>query len=769
MSNLPRNLDVLALGNRFAPAYRSVEQVIKELGVVTYRDEFSYRNATEVMNYIRNSRHELVCMPNPYGNQRRLAVYRELLKHEFPLIVFDRGGLPGSWFFDTAFNADSRSYSPVFWDVDLPDEEMKQARDYVLSLRSGADALEVQGDRLSGERLRVKYGLQGKRVLFVPFQRPDDTTVKYFADRIGGMLGFCKMLDRLQMRLSDGMTEWVIVGKKHPLEFERPPTNIKFVDDDTHIDSLLEMSDAVLAINSGVGLLAAVWDKPALLAGETYYSHEAFNRAVKNELDVEYWLKNLFEIDSTKRDKFVHHLRKNVYSFGEFETQLVAAGKNAMRRVTTHIDFESVNYFNPSLRPKNKKKRILFVTPVIPWPVNRGNAHRTDLALRTLINDGHFVDLLIFNRSEKESSADDIAERMTQRYGEIRVFVRNHPGFWRPKKRSAKIRRLAERVLAKIEQRLGRANDINNFDECSFDLMRSIRRLARRNNYDFIYYNYLKVSPRFIRFGTPVVCDLHDFQSKRIENDILPRLPENQRRRYIKSFRRSELRALKAVDLPIAISKNEQEELSAALDGRKEIHLLPASCAEQFVPPVKHRDISFDLVFVGSNSEGNRTGLVWFFDNVWPLIKEQEPSCTLKIVGRVSVNSDVRKARSNLPDGVRSFTYIPNAAEMYYDAKVVICPLVKGTGMKIKLVEAMSFGMPIVATSVALEGTAMDVEGEAFDTPEAFATECLRCLSDEEYLDRRADLAKARFSATHTEDHYAERLRAITDLALARR
>jgi len=144
-----------------------------------------------------------------------------------------------------------------------------------------------------------------------------------------------------------------------------------------------------------------------------------------------------------------------------------------------------------------------------------------------------------------------------------------------------------------------------------------------------------------------------------------------------------------------------------------------------------------ELLFVGSNTAPNTDGLQWFFDAVWPLVLAKAPGARLTVAGSVS------RGVSRWPQNVRSVGVVPSLSDYYADAGVVISPLRAGSGLKIKLIEALAAGKAIVATSVTLQGVADVVGGavEAADAPEPFAAAILRLLNDPDRRQAMGDAA----------------------------
>ena len=103
-------------------------------------------------------------------------------------------------------------------------------------------------------------------------------------------------------------------------------------------------------------------------------------------------------------------------------------------------------------------------------------------------------------------------------------------------------------------------------------------------------------------------------------------------------------------------------------------------------------------LFVGSNSQHNSYGLQWFLENVWLQIIQKVPHSSLHVCG--SVCDSIRGTFPN----VRFLGRVKDLKPEYSAAEVCLVPLLAGSGLKIKLVEAMSYGRACVSTSVGIQG-----------------------------------------------------------------
>jgi glycosyltransferase involved in cell wall biosynthesis len=150
------------------------------------------------------------------------------------------------------------------------------------------------------------------------------------------------------------------------------------------------------------------------------------------------------------------------------------------------------------------------------------------------------------------------------------------------------------------------------------------------------------------------------------------------------------------------------------------------------VKPAIRRDVAAArCIFVGSGSFHNVDGIRWFLDTCWPVIRAAIPEAELDVYGTVCLRL------GELPSGVNVRGVAPDLAGAYADATLAVVPLQVGSGLKVKLVEALAHGLPVVTTSIGAQGLTR-FEPRPFvlaDSSAAFAEQCIRLL-------RSADAAR---------------------------
>ena len=197
--------------------------------------------------------------------------------------------------------------------------------------------------------------------------------------------------------------------------------------------------------------------------------------------------------------------------------------------------------------------------------------------------------------------------------------------------------------------------------------------------------------------------------------------------RHAAATRAQELKLIRECDVTLVVSPVEQELLARDAPGARvevlsNVHEV-YGCRERFAERA-------DLVFVGGFQHPPNTDAVsWFARDVFPLIRAELPDLRFHVIG------------SNVPDAIRAFAnehvivhgYIEDITPYMDGCRVSVAPLRYGAGVKGKVNMAMSYGLPVVATPIAVEGMHVDVGADVLvaDDAQAFAAGVVHLYRDE--------------------------------------
>ena len=160
------------------------------------------------------------------------------------------------------------------------------------------------------------------------------------------------------------------------------------------------------------------------------------------------------------------------------------------------------------------------------------------------------------------------------------------------------------------------------------------------------------------------------------------------------------------------------------------------------------------IVFVGSlNYAPNAEAVRWWLREIGPLLPADLPALT--VVGRAA------RAVLGDPPGLQVVSDVPDVAPYLEQASVVVVPLLSGGGSRLKLIEAMARGRPVVSTSKGAEGFPVQHERELMlaDGPQAIAEAVTRVYRDPVLAQRLASAGRA-FAEAYSWDALGDRFTA---------
>lgn len=262
-----------------------------------------------------------------------------------------------------------------------------------------------------------------------------------------------------------------------------------------------------------------------------------------------------------------------------------------------------------------------------------------------------------------------------------------------------------------------------------------LRELLSRSHADVVFFNHLRVAallPQLeVSTGMRTVYVAHNAEyeayASTVQIETNPLLKFALAREGQKTIR-LERRVVEAADLTIALT---------AEDARRLKELSP-SAGVQVVPPAVPRHVAAHeapldarrVLLVGSYLwHAKFLNALWLVREVWPAVLDRFPSARLEIVGKGATRL-LPYVRAT--DSIRVSADVPDIGPFLRDASIFVNPERQRGGIKLKTLDAASFGLPIVSTVAGVEGTGLRAEQSCIVANDAagFARGILRLIVD---------------------------------------
>ncbi|MCP5190693.1 MAG: glycosyltransferase [Pseudomonadales bacterium] len=375
------------------------------------------------------------------------------------------------------------------------------------------------------------------------------------------------------------------------------------------------------------------------------------------------------------------------------------------------------------------KPRILFVSPRIPFPANSGTKIRIANLLQALMELGE-VDLVCHafpSELPDLENAVSHAPAWFSRLHSIRVVP--HPDW--PEILPENLRRsLPWRLFAKEGLLYGSFPAAHLLEPCA--------RIAREA--DLIWAERLYVAHALREYADKIIVDLDDLESVKLAREAdtcdSPLVAMGYRREATRLITMEKAAASRYL-LTTVCSAGDTTLFGASAN---RVQVVPNGVDDSLIELPQVDRIPDRLVFVGTlNYKPNVDAVLYFCRDIFPRILRVRPSVVLDIVGS-KPSTEVTELVNNT--SVFLHANVPEVAPFVLRAALSIVPLRIGGGTRLKILESMALGTPVVSTTIGAEG--LDLEHGRHllltDTPDYFAKIILDLLSHPE---QAATMAKS--------------------------
>lgn len=360
-------------------------------------------------------------------------------------------------------------------------------------------------------------------------------------------------------------------------------------------------------------------------------------------------------------------------------------------------------------------KRLLFITCRLPFPLDDGWKIRTFNILKGLARSGYVIDLATFVRDEREKKH---IEALAPYCHDVCTVVR--AGGYKPAA-------LLWGVFSSLP--------FSVFNYREEEMARAVARLAAKKAYDLVQIEDVVMAqylPAGHRGGK--ILDMHN-----VESHLLARYAAHERNPLKKFYagltaqklRRYEAAVSGSFDA-VTVCSAEDRGILARNGVASPIVVVPngVDCAYYGEATEMAKAGEDRIVFVGSmDYHANISAALFFVRDIFPHILARHPQGVLYIVGKNPPAEILALAGPHVVVTGAVVDVRPYVAS----AKVVVAPLLVGGGTRLKILEAMAMGKPVVSTPVGCEGIEVTDRENIYieKEPLRFAETIMRLLADE--------------------------------------
>ncbi len=393
---------------------------------------------------------------------------------------------------------------------------------------------------------------------------------------------------------------------------------------------------------------------------------------------------------------------------------------------------------------------LLIVTPTLPIPTSGGRTRVFNLVRE--LGQTHSVSVLSF----VQPSEREMVSELTPHCEHVELIpFEGFPtlGTWRNRIRGW------YRILFSPRPRYAEMFPLSR-------MRPALRKLLREHEFDVAVFEFLQTAELSREVGgLPSVLVEHN-----VESDIARRHyalagnPIHKFRDWVtwRKLLRYERQWVRRFPVCVAVSEADALKLRKMAPGT-DVQVVPNGVDVGHFTPGEVERAADTLLFFGTLNYGpNADGLLWFCDEIWPKIKRALPQVKLDVVG---LDPPPAVLELNKLPGLQVTGFVPDIRSKLWSATATVVPLRLGGGTRLKILEALAAGCPVVSTTVGAEGLSV-VDGKHLllaDTPEAFARRVMDLLDSP---DLREKLAERGRSMVRREYDWAKIVRSIEEACL---
>jgi glycosyltransferase involved in cell wall biosynthesis len=287
-------------------------------------------------------------------------------------------------------------------------------------------------------------------------------------------------------------------------------------------------------------------------------------------------------------------------------------------------------------------------------------------------------------------------------------------------------------------------------------LREAIANAAAKGPYDMVFFDTISLAPyRGLVNGSPTALNHHNIESHLLERRV--DYEKNAVRRFYLGLESRKLREYEAAvagtfDTNLVVSRLDGERLREICPSAKTAVLANGVDVDYFrrQSPVAAVERGHLIMVSGMNWFPNRDAVLYMAESVWPELSTRLPDARLTIVGASPPQAILDLAARDRR--VTTTGFVDDVRPYMERAQVYLCPMRDGGGTRLKILDALAMGVPIVATQMALEGIDVVPEKDVLvaNDPAAFVRQIERVVNDHALWTQLHDNGRA-----YVERHFA--------------
>lgn len=364
--------------------------------------------------------------------------------------------------------------------------------------------------------------------------------------------------------------------------------------------------------------------------------------------------------------------------------------------------------------------KILHLFPYLPTPPNFGGALRVYHILRYLY-ENHDVTVAGFID-----------------HGDLALFKTTFPDLRGKRYFQKRLRVKYPRLLQLYSFINGHSYWYNRTQSSAFE--RRINALLRKEPFDIVLSEFASMAHFDLQTKALRILDAHNVEYDNYRRMSALDWSGIRKRFYEREYRKSyheEIGAFKQQDAIFVTSERDGQIIRRDVPHIPQF-VIPNGVDTAYFSPSPGAVEPYSMVFTGAMGYvPNHDGMLYFLDEIFPLIQNEKPEAKVYIVG--SNPPPVLQKRAS--DSIIITGFVDDVRPYIDRASVFVVPLNMGSGTRLKVVEALSMQKPVVSTRIGCEGIDV-VDGQHLlvrDTPDAFAEATLKLFSNEELRQKLID------------------------------